>query len=192
MSAKGYTLFVTAIGVCGVAWSERGVAGVMLPQAGEGQTRARLRRLFPGAEETAPPPDVQAAIEGMAALLAGEASDLAAVVLDLEGLLAFDVGVYRVARTTRPGETLTYGEIATRLGDPQAAREVGRALGANPFPIIVPCHRVLGAGGKVGGFSAHGGVATKARLLSIEGARTGAAPLLFDELPISVRPGGPA
>jgi methylated-DNA-[protein]-cysteine S-methyltransferase len=187
MSARAYTLFETSVGACGVVWSERGIVGVELPRAGERETRARLLRRFPGAEEAAPPPGVRSAIAGIVALLAGEASDLSAVVLDLGGAADFDLGVYRIARTIRPGETLTYGEIAARLGLPHAAREVGRALGANPFPIIVPCHRVLGAGGKVGGFSAPGGVATKARLLSIERARTSAEPLLFDDLPITVR-----
>jgi methylated-DNA-[protein]-cysteine S-methyltransferase len=189
MSAQAYTLFATAIGVCGVAWSARGIVGVELPQSGERETRARLLRRFPGAIDEPPPPAVQSAIDGMVALLGGEARDLTAVVLDLDGLPTFDLGVYRIARTIPPGETLTYGEIAIGLGEPGAARAVGRALGANPFPIVVPCHRVLGAGGKVGGFSARGGVATKARLLSIEGARTNAAPLLFDDLPITVKSG---
>jgi methylated-DNA-[protein]-cysteine S-methyltransferase len=189
MTAPSYTLFATSIGVCAVAWSNRGLVGVELPQSGERATRVRLLGRFAGARETTPPPHVRSAIEGMVALLAGEARDLSFVELDLEGVADFDLGVYRIARTIGPGKTLTYGEIATRLGQPGAAREVGRALGANPFPIVVPCHRVLGAGGKAGGFSAHGGVATKARLLSIEGARTSTAPLLFDNLPISVKSG---
>ncbi len=186
---QGFTLFETAIGVCGVVWSERGVAGVELPQARERQTRARLARRFPDAAEAPPPPEVRTAIDGMKALLAGEPTDLTGVVLDLDGAPDFEQKVYEIARAIPPGETLTYGEIAIRVGEPGAAREVGRALGANPTPIIVPCHRVLGAGGKVGGFSAPGGVATKARMLSIEGARTSAAPMLFESLPISVRGG---
>jgi len=190
MDALAYTLFSTALGVGGVAWSGRGIVGVELPRSDERQTRARLLRRFAGARQAPPPPAVQSAIAAIVALLAGEASDLTAIVLDLDGLPEFDLSVYRIARTIPPGETLTYGEIATRLGRPHAAREVGRALGANPCPIVVPCHRVLGAGGKVGGFSAPGGVATKARLLSIEGARTSAAPMLFDDLPITVRSGG--
>jgi methylated-DNA-[protein]-cysteine S-methyltransferase len=189
MSALAYTLFSTSIGVCGVVWSERGIVGVELPGPGERETRRRLLRRFSGAVESPPPPTVQSAIAGILALLAGEPRDLTAVALDLDGVADFDLGVYRIARTIGPGETLTYGEIAARLGRPDAAREVGRALGANPVPIVVPCHRVLGAGGKVGGFSARGGVATKARLLSIEGARTSTEPMLFDDLQITVRSG---
>ncbi|MDQ2860889.1 MAG: methylated-DNA--[protein]-cysteine S-methyltransferase [Pseudomonadota bacterium] len=187
MNAQGFTLFETAIGVAGVVWSGRGVVGVELPQARERQTRARLTRRFPDAVEAPPPPDVRTAIDGMTTLLAGEATDLSGVVLDLQDAPDFERRVYGIARAIPPGETLTYGEIAIRLGEPGAAREVGRALGANPAPIIVPCHRVLGSGGKVGGFSAPGGVATKARMLSIEGARTSPAPMLFENLPISVR-----
>jgi methylated-DNA-[protein]-cysteine S-methyltransferase len=101
---------------------------------------------------------------------------------------AFNRRVYEIAREIPAGATLTYGEIATRLGDPRAARDVGEALGKNPFPIVVPCHRVLAAGGKSGGFSAPGGAATKLRMLSIERAQTGAAPTLFDDLPLMARP----
>jgi len=116
----------------------------------------------------------------MVALLRGEASDLSAVALDLSGVEPFARRVYEVARTIAAGGTLTYGEIAARLGDRALARDVGQALGQNPFPLIVPCHRVLAAGGKAGGFSANGGVATKLRLLSIEGARLTDEPTLFD------------
>src|SRR5207253_8908837 len=113
----------------------------------------------------------------------GEPSDLALVALDMEGMPEFDRRVYEVARTVPPGATLSYGEIAARLGERALAREVGQALGRNPFPLIVPCHRVLAAGGKAGGFSANGGVATKLALLTIERARTSDAPTLFDEDP---------
>ena len=115
---------------------------------------------------------IQAAIEGIVALLEGEdASDLSEIELDLRAVPAFNAAVYRIARTIPPGETLTYGEIAARLNDPGAARAVGQALGANPIPIIVPCHRVLAAGGRAGGFSAPGGVMTKLKLLEIERRR---------------------
>jgi methylated-DNA-[protein]-cysteine S-methyltransferase len=189
MTGHGFTLFETAIGTCGVAWSERGIVAVELPGRGSAQTAARLKRRVPGAAEGAAPGAVRDAIEAMAALLAGERPDLTGVVLDLQGVAPFDQSVYAIARAIPAGETLTYGEIAARLGDPAAARAVGRALAANPFPIIVPCHRVLAADGKMGGFSAPGGAAAKARMLSIEGARTSDAPLLFETLPISVRPG---
>jgi O-6-methylguanine DNA methyltransferase len=139
-----------------------------------------MQRRHPGARETLPPPDVQRAIETIAAHLRGEAADFSGIGLDMNGLPEFHRRVYEVARAIPSGETLSYGEIAARLGEPSAAREVGRALGRNPFPIVVPCHRVLAAGGKTGGFSAPGGVATKLRLLAIEGARANGIPTLFD------------
>jgi len=121
-------------------------------------------------------------------LLRGEKRDFSAIALDMAGVPEFHQKVYAVARTIPVGATLSYGEIAARLGDRGAAREVGEAMGQNPFPIIVPCHRVLAAGGKVGGFSAAGGVTTKLRLLGIEGAQVGEAPTLFDSLPLRARP----
>ncbi len=135
------------------------------------------------AREAAPPADVQRAIEAIAALLDGEPKDLCAVALDMDGIAEFDRRVYEAARAIPAGATLSYGELAARLGERALAREVGQALGRNPFPIIVPCHRVLAAGAKAGGFSANGGVATKLALLTIERARTSDAPTLFDEDP---------
>jgi methylated-DNA-[protein]-cysteine S-methyltransferase len=176
--AEGFALFDTAIGRCGIAWTGRGVAGVQLPEGGERETRARLRRRFPAVREGVPPAAVERAIEGIVALLRGESSRLDGVTLDLEGVPAFHRRVYEVARTIPPGMTLSYGEVAARMGAPGAAREVGRALGQNPFAIIVPCHRVLAANGRVGGFSARGGVRTKLRLISSERSRgQGALPL---------------
>jgi O-6-methylguanine DNA methyltransferase len=179
MSAQGFALFDTAVGPCGIAWGERGVVGVQLPETGEPETRARLARRFPGAREGSPPPLVQLAIDGISSLLRGEPSDLSEVVLDMNGLPPFHRRVYEAARDIGPGATLSYGEVAARIGVPGAARAVGQALGRNPFAIVVPCHRVLAAGGKAGGFSASGGVATKMRLLSIEGPRADQASL-FD------------
>ncbi len=188
MNPQGHTLFATAIGACGLAWGARGVVGVQLPQADEARTRERLARRFPMAARTEPPPPhIAHIVAAMTQLLTGEAVDLTGVVLDEEGLPAFDRAAWAVARGVPPGETITYGQIAGRLGDPHAARAVGRAMGANPFPIIVPCHRVLGADGRMGGFSAAGGIEAKARLLSIERARIDAAPLLFEDLPITVK-----
>jgi methylated-DNA-[protein]-cysteine S-methyltransferase len=180
MAPPCYTLFDSAIGTCGIAWGDRGVVAVQLPEASELKTRARLLKRFPDAREASVPPLVQRAIDAIVALLRGEASDLSGIVLDLDRVEPFQRQVYEIARTIAPGATLTYGEIATRLGDRALARDVGQALGQNPFPLIVPCHRVLAAGGKVGGFSANGGVTTKLRLLSIEGARTSDEPSLFD------------
>ena len=165
------SFFDTAIGRCGIAWSDRGVAGVQLPEATSAATRARVQRRFHPVAEAEPTPEVRAAIEGIVALLSGEDADLRFVQLDLRSQSAFNAAVYELARGIAPGETSTYGEIATRLGDPGAARAVGQALGQNPIPIIVPCHRVLAAGGRAGGFSAPGGVMTKLKLLEIERSR---------------------
>jgi methylated-DNA-[protein]-cysteine S-methyltransferase len=180
MTVYGFTLFDTDIGRCGIAWGACGVAGVQLPERSDHETRTRLLRKCPDASEASPPPDVQRVIDDIVALLRGEAIDLSKVVLDLSRVPDFERRVYDVARTIAPGATLTYGEIATRLGDRGLARDVGQALGRNPFPIVVPCHRVLAAGGKAGGFSANGGLTTKLRMLTIERARTSDAPTLFD------------
>jgi methylated-DNA-[protein]-cysteine S-methyltransferase len=169
MTAYGFTLFDTAIGRCGVAWSDRGLVGVQLPEAGDTATRERMLQRFPAAAERPPPPQVRLAIDGIVALLQGEPSDFSEIALDMEGVAPFHRRVYEVARTIPPGKTLAYGEVAARLGAAGAARAVGQALGHNPFPIVVPCHRVVAAGGKIGGFSAHGGPATKRRMLAIEG-----------------------
>ena len=142
-----------------------------LPEQTDHLTRARVARRFPQSLESTPPPFVQHAIEGIVALLTGEARDLTDVPLDLESVPAFHQRVYEVARLIKPGTTLSYGEVAARVGEPDSARAVGQALGRNPIPIIVPCHRVLAADGGTGGFSAPGGTATKLRLLAIEGAR---------------------
>jgi methylated-DNA-[protein]-cysteine S-methyltransferase len=175
-----FALFDTAIGRCGIAWSEHGVTGVQLPESREPETRARLLRRFPGAREAPPPPDVQRARDGIVALLGGEPSPLDAIALDMDGVPPFHRRVYEVARTIPPGATLSYGEVAARLGEPALARDVGQALGENPFSLIVPCHRVIAAGGKLGGFSARGGVTTKLRLLGIEGARVADQLTLFE------------
>lgn len=182
MPAQGFTIFDTPIGSCGIAWSEKGIAGLQLPEATADLTRSRLRRRWTGAVESAPPAEVQRAVDRVLALLAGEAIDLGDVALDLDSAPDFHRKVYEVARTIPPGQTMTYGEIAKRLGAPHESREVGQALGRNPVAIIVPCHRVLGADGKMGGFSANGGVATKRRILEIEGASAVGAGPLFDRL----------
>ena len=180
MAAYGFALFDTEIGRCAIAWGGRGVAGVQLPEAHERATRARVLRRFPGAHEAPPPPDVRRAVEGISALIRGEASDLSAVALDMDGLPPFQRRVYEVARGILPGTTLSYGDLAARLGEREAARAVGQALARNPFAIVVPCHRVVAAGGRIGGFSANGDVTTKLRLLSIESAQASGASTLFD------------
>ncbi|HEX3822869.1 MAG TPA: methylated-DNA--[protein]-cysteine S-methyltransferase [Mycobacteriales bacterium] len=177
--ATGIALFETAIGPCGIAWGDSGICGVQLPETTETATRSRLARTHPGASVQEPPPDIEVAITRITALLAGEPDDLHDVDVDLHAVPEFNRRVYDLARAVGPGQTTTYGEIATELGAPLAAREVGQALGRNPVPLIVPCHRVLAAGGKVGGFSAQGGVTTKLRLLDIEGAAPNGQPSLF-------------
>jgi methylated-DNA-[protein]-cysteine S-methyltransferase len=180
MTTLGFALFDTAIGRCGIAWSGRGIAGVQLPEASESRTRARMRQRFPLAREASPPPNVRRVLDGIAGLLRGEASDLSGVGLDMDEVPSFHRRVYEVARAIPPGATLSYGEVAERLGDRTAARAVGQALGSNPFAIVVPCHRVLAAGGKAGGFSASGGTRTKLRLLSMERARPTGGLALFE------------
>ena len=129
----------------------------------EAATRARVLRRYAGAREQTPPAEVQRAIDGIVALLAGEPRDLTGIAIDDAAFPEFNRRVYAIARTIKPGATMTYGEIAERLGDKTLARAVGQAMGENPTPIIMPCHRVLAAGGKTGGFSATGGVVTKLR-----------------------------
>jgi methylated-DNA-[protein]-cysteine S-methyltransferase len=184
--STNFALFDTAIGACGIAWSDAGIVAVQLPEADRERTRARLVRRWPDACEATPPPAVASAIDTIVALISGAASDrigadLEAIALDLEDVPAFDRKVYAVARTIAPGKTLTYGDIAARIGEPGAGREVGQALGRNRIPIIVPCHRVVAAGGGTGGFSARGGVDTKLRLLEIERATFTDGPTLFDD-----------
>jgi methylated-DNA-[protein]-cysteine S-methyltransferase len=179
--ALGCCLFETSIGGCGIAWTEGVLAAVQLPGTTRAGTLARMRRRFgEPVPEAAPPAFVQAAIARVQQLLEGARDDLCDLPLDLATVPEFHRRVYEVARAIPPGEVLTYGEVAQRLGDPGAARAVGQALGANPFAPVVPCHRVLAAGGRSGGFSAEGGAQTKLRMLEIEGARLGDGPGLFD------------
>jgi methylated-DNA-[protein]-cysteine S-methyltransferase len=182
MAAQGFALFDTVIGRCGIAWGSRGVIGVQLPEPREAATRARVLRRFPDASEAAPPEPVRRAIDGIVSLLGGEACDLSSVALDMDSVSPFHRRVYEIARAIPPGATASYGELAARLGAPGAARAVGQALGRNPFAIVVPCHRVLAANSKVGGFSANGGVVTKLRLLSIEAESHNGEPCTDDEL----------
>jgi methylated-DNA-[protein]-cysteine S-methyltransferase len=180
MERVRFTLFDTTIGRCAIAWAARGIVAVQLPQPTEAQTRVRLRQRYVDIEEAPPPADVQRAIEGIVTLLQGEPADLSAIDLDLDDCPDFNRQVYAIARAIPPGATLTYGDIAKRLGGVELSRQVGTALGQNPCPIVVPCHRVLAAGDKPGGFSANGGVVTKLKMLAIEGAAVNYTPSLFD------------
>ncbi|MBC5786248.1 methylated-DNA--[protein]-cysteine S-methyltransferase [Ramlibacter sp. USB13] len=178
--ALGFCLFDTAIGACGIAWTQDALAAVQLPETTADGTRRRLLRATGEVDEAEPPAFVRDAIARIQALLEGAQDDLADLPLDMEAVPPFHQRVYAVARAIPPGEVLTYGEVARRLGEPGASRAVGQALGHNPFAPVVPCHRVLAAGGRSGGFSAEGGALTKLRMLEIEGARLGGAPGLFD------------
>ena len=180
MTDQHFTLFDTAIGACAIAWGPRGIHSVQLPMGSAEKTRARIRQRHGDIPEAPPPAAVQRAIDRIVALLAGQSDDLMDIELDLEDVPAFHRGVYDIARRIPPGETMTYGDIAKRLGGVELSRDVGQALGRNPCPIVVPCHRVLAAGNKPGGFSANGGVVTKLKMLEIEGARVNHTPSLFD------------
>jgi methylated-DNA-[protein]-cysteine S-methyltransferase len=180
MTDQHFTLFNTPIGICGIEWRSRGINGVQLPMGSEEKTRTRILQRHGEAAESAPTAEVQAAIDGIVELLSGKPNDLTGVTLDLDGVPEFNRGVYDIARTIPPGKTMTYGDIAKRLGGVELSRDVGQALGRNPCPIVVPCHRVLAAGGKPGGFSANGGVSTKLKMLAIEGAAVNHTPNLFD------------
>ncbi len=167
-----FALFDTALGPCGILWGERGIAAVQLPELNRQATRARLLRQYPAAQEAAAPAAIAQAIAGIQALLAGDRSvTFSDAKLDTAALPAFHRRVYAVICRLRPGETMTYGAIAAELDEGEAgdARAVGHALGKNPIPVIIPCHRVVAANGKLGGFSAPGGRDTKLKLLAIEG-----------------------
>ncbi len=168
-----YCVFDTALGTCGIAWSERGVTRFQLPEANRSMTERRLKGRAPRASAAEPPPSIRQAIDAVRRYAAGERIDFSSVALDLRGLEAFNRTVCETARAVGWGETTTYGALAERAGVPGEARDVGQAMGHNPVPLIIPCHRVLAAGNKVGGFSAYGGTATKERMLALEGVRLG-------------------
>jgi methylated-DNA-[protein]-cysteine S-methyltransferase len=154
--------FETALGTCAVSWSDAGITRILLPGAGP--------QAAPAGPARPAPESVLAAVAAIAQLLDGERTDLRWVVLDESGIDAFRRDVYGAAREVPPGKTVSYGEIAHAIGKPDAPRAVGAALAENPFPIVVPCHRVLSAGGELHGFSAPGGITTKRRMLEIEQA----------------------
>jgi methylated-DNA-[protein]-cysteine S-methyltransferase len=165
--------FDTPLGTCAVRWTDVGLASVRLPSP---RTAA-----IPRVAETAAVPDsVRAAIDGIVAVLGGAPLDLRFVGLDERGIDPFRRAVYAATRTIPPGSTATYGDIARAIGQPEGARDVGAALASNPFPIVVPCHRVVGAGGKLTGFSAPGGLDTKRRMLELEGAPGYGQQILFE------------
>jgi methylated-DNA-[protein]-cysteine S-methyltransferase len=183
MAGRGYSIFDTMIGRCGIAWGPGGIVGVQLPETREIETRGRMLRQYPDARELRPPLHVEIAIEGIAATLRGDPTDLSDVSLDMTGIHRFNARVYEVTRAIPRGETRTYGEVAAKLGASGAVHSVAQAISKNPFMIVVPCHRVLEAGSYADRISPNGGVISKRRLLSIEGARgTISSKTLFDVL----------
>jgi len=190
MAGRGYTIFDSTIGRCGIAWGTSGIVAVQLPEAREIETRRRMLRQYPDARELRPSLNAEIAIEGIAALLRSQPSDFSDVTLDMRGMPPFNRRVCEVARTIPRGETVTLAEFARQLGASGATHAVGQAIGRNPFAILVPCHRVLAVEGEADGFSMNGGVISKRRLLSLEGALTRSGPTLFDAL-LSVAPPRP-
>ncbi len=182
-----FSLFPTALGDCGIAWCNDIVVATHLPEESAADTGRRLAARA-GAMRGEPSGVIRRAVALMTALLDGQGTDLTSIVCDFGGIDPFAARVYAATRAIPAGETSTYGAIASQLGDRQRARDVGQALGRNPLPIVVPCHRVIGAGGKLTGFSSAGGVATKLKMLAIEGALVGGAPGLFDDLPLAAKP----
>ena len=174
-----FSLFETAIGHAGLAWGDQGLVGTYLPERDPEVVRRGFRRKFPDAVESDLPVALEPVVVAIQALMRGEKADFSDAPLDIARVPDFNAKVYEIARAIPPGQTLTYGEVAVKLGDKLLARDVGAALGQNPWPIIVPCHRVTAAGGKLGGFSARGGAQTKLRLLAIEGASAAAQSDLF-------------
>jgi methylated-DNA-[protein]-cysteine S-methyltransferase len=176
-----HCVFDTAIGTCGVAWSTSGLIAVQLPARDRAATERRLIARTRSAGAAAPPPAIAALIADIVRYLDGERVDFSAVPVDLSGLDPFRRQLYETMRALPWGTTTTYGALARTIGLTQweGARDVGEAMGRNPVPIVIPCHRVLAAGQKLGGFSAPGGAATKAKLLALEGVRfDGSAPRL--------------
>lgn len=170
--AIGWQLFDTPVGPCGLAWDAQGrLAGSQLPEADAAATAARMARRFGPGPAAEVPARVQAWAERLRGVMAGSGDTLADIPLADEQQPRFHRQVWALARAIPPGETRRYGDLAQQLGGPGAARAVGQALGANPFAPIVPCHRILAAGGGAGGFSAPGGLRTKLALLQLEGAR---------------------
>ncbi len=186
-NAQGYALFPTALGTCGIAWRGEKVIATNLPEATEADVRSRLVRRAGGGDEALPPAAIATAIEAIQALLAGDGADLAFIACEYAAADAFRIRIYELTRAIPPGQTTTYGEIAERLGNKRYAQAIGQAMGHNPLPIIVPCHRVMGANGKLTGFSASGGIETKLRMLDIERAALGADTGLFGHLPLAVK-----
>ena len=188
MSGHGFTIFDTAVGRCGIAWGGLGIRGVQLPEARELETRRRMYRLYLEAREQRPPLNTEIVIEGIVTLLRGGDADMHDVPLDFTGMSYFNQRVYQFVRGIPRGETRTYEDVANGLRVPGAVHSVAQAHGRNPFMIIVPCHRVLEAGNYADRMAPNGGVISKRRLLTIEGAHPTVSKTLFEVLLPPVAP----
>lgn len=179
-SRIAWFVFETALGAVGIAWTEAGLMRLVLPSPDAETATRRLTAKLEGAARVETledaPPRIAEAVSLIRRYAEGEAVDLSAVPVSMDGVEPFGRAIYRAARKLGHGETVTYGELAERAGFPRAARETGAALGRNPVPLVVPCHRILAAGGNIGGFSAPGGAVTKEKLLAHEGVRVGPPP----------------
>ncbi len=171
-SASGYHLFDTDIGVCGIAWNTHGITQLQFPEKDRAATEKRIRTRS-GAEPQTPPPEVAQAIAALLRYFAGERVDFSGVAVDLPDASDFHKKLYAALRKVSWGKTTTYGGLGKMLDEAIDARDIGQAMGKNPVPVIIPCHRVLAAGNKIGGFSAPGGVFTKEKLLTLEGVAIG-------------------
>ena len=169
---QSYCVFEVAGGCCGIAWNSAGITRLCLPSRNASAATQMLLRRVPGSVAAAPPPEIAATIAAVQRYFRGDTVDFSGVRLELGGQGDFYKRIYQALRRVGWGQTTTYGALARELGaGPEAARDVGEAMARNPIPLLVPCHRVLAAGGKVGGFSAPGGAATKIRMLELEGTR---------------------
>jgi methylated-DNA-[protein]-cysteine S-methyltransferase len=176
-TANHYVIFETAGGFCGIAWNEVGLTRLQLPARSAAAAERLLLRRVPGAEPGTPTPEAVEAVAAVTRYFAGEETDFSGFQLDLSAQDDAFRRIYAAARRVGWGQTTTYGALAKELGaGPEAARDVGEAMAKNPVPLIIPCHRVLAAGGKVGGFSAPGGAATKRRMLALEGVQLAPPP----------------
>lgn len=175
-ASTGSAVVETALGFMGLAWSEKGVTRLFLAEKSRAAIERRLSRTFGAAPSQPMPPWVEELVAAIQAYAAGDEVDFSAVPVDLTGVDAFRLATYAAARKLGFGETTTYGELAKRAGHAGLPRETGAALGANPVPLIIPCHRIIAAGGKIGGFSAPGGSASKERMLTLEGVHVGPPP----------------
>jgi DNA-3-methyladenine glycosylase II len=168
-----YSLFETPLGTCAIAWNERGVIAFQLPEATKKQTEERIAKRASAIKSAVVPKRIATIIKQAQKHFGGEAQNFQDVAVDLDGTTEFSKQVYDICQSIPAGKTMTYGEIAKAMNRPAASRAVGRAMGMNPIPLIIPCHRVLASGNKPGGFSAFGGFATKLKMLNLEGAALG-------------------